>query len=103
MWYYIDSKNCILGSNPNDMSKNSGWIENGKVIDSLTDENGIALYKLVGGEVVKREQEEMIVSDPVKTEPERSLEDRVAEIETLVKGTPTYGELLEAVNILLGE
>lgn len=32
-----------------------------------------------------------------------TLESRVTEIESLVKGTPTYGELLEAVNILLGE
>ena len=41
--------------------------------------------------------------DYEKNAAELTLEDRVAEIETLVKGTPTYGELLEAVNILLGE
>ena len=41
--------------------------------------------------------------DYEKNAAEPTLEDRVAEIETLVKGTPTYGELLEAVNILLGE
>ena len=41
--------------------------------------------------------------DYEKTVAEPTLETRVAEIETLVKGTPTYGELLEAVNILLGE
>ena len=41
--------------------------------------------------------------DYEKNAVEPTLEDRVAEIETLVKGTPTYGELLEAVNILLGE
>ena len=32
-----------------------------------------------------------------------SLETRVTEIESLVKGTPSYGDLLEAVNVLLGE
>ena len=33
----------------------------------------------------------------------KTLENRVSDIESLVKGTPSYGELLEAVNILLGE
>ena len=103
MWYYINDKNHVVGSNPNDMSNNSGWIENSKIVDNLTDENGIALYELNDGEITLREKEEVSVVNPVEADSERSLEDRVAEIETLVKGTPTYGELLEAVNILLGE
>jgi len=37
------------------------------------------------------------------TDTAKTLEDRVSDIESLVKGTPSYGELLEAVNILLGE
>ena len=41
--------------------------------------------------------------DAEKNAAEPTLEDRVESIEALVKGTPTYGELLEAVNILLGE
>lgn len=32
-----------------------------------------------------------------------TLEERLAAVEAVVKGTPSYGELLEAVNILLGE
>lgn len=36
-------------------------------------------------------------------EPVATTEQRIADLETLVKGTPSYGELLEAVNILLGE
>lgn len=36
-----------------------------------------------------------------KNAAEPTLEERVADIEALVKGTPTYGELLEAVNLLL--
>ena len=32
-----------------------------------------------------------------------TIEERLAQMEELVKGTPSYGELLEAVNILLGE
>ena len=39
--------------------------------------------------------------DAEKSIEEPTMEDRVAKIETLVMGTPTYGELLEAVNILL--
>ena len=41
--------------------------------------------------------------DAERNAAEPTLEQRVSEIETLVKGTPTYGELLEAVNILLEE
>ena len=32
-----------------------------------------------------------------------TIDERLAAVETVVNGTPTYGELLEAVNILLGE
>ena len=39
--------------------------------------------------------------DAERNAAEPTLERRVSEIETLVKGTPTYGELLEAVSILL--
>ena len=39
--------------------------------------------------------------DKNATEP--TLEERLASVEAVVKGTPSYGELLEAVNILLGE
>jgi len=35
--------------------------------------------------------------------PPPTIEERLEELETVVKGTPSYGELLEAVNILLGE
>jgi len=39
----------------------------------------------------------------VNAEKPQTLEDRLAKVETLVSGTPSYGELLEAVNILLEE
>ena len=32
-----------------------------------------------------------------------TLDERLTAVEAVVKGTPSYGELLEAVNILLGE
>ena len=31
----------------------------------------------------------------------QTIEERIADLESVVQGTPTYGELLEAVNILL--
>jgi len=37
----------------------------------------------------------------VNAEKSQTLEDRLAKVETLVSGTPSYGELLEAVNLLL--
>ena len=35
--------------------------------------------------------------------PPPTIEERLEELEAVVNGTPSYGELLEAVNILLGE
>lgn len=35
--------------------------------------------------------------------PPPTVEERIAGLEAVVNGTPSYGELLEAVNILLGE
>ena len=35
--------------------------------------------------------------------PPPTIEERLEELEAVVKGTPSYGELLEAVNILLEE
>jgi len=35
--------------------------------------------------------------------PPPTIDERLAAVEAVVKGTPSYGELLEAVNILLGE
>ena len=33
----------------------------------------------------------------------QTIEERITNLESVVQGTPSYGELLEAVNILLGE
>lgn len=41
--------------------------------------------------------------DYEKNAAEPTLEERLASVEAVVNGTPSYGELLEAVNILLGE
>lgn len=104
MWYYINEKNHICGRNANDMSGNSGWIENSNVIVSLNDENGAPLYEFAEGKIIKRTQTEIESNSPEQlTLTEPTLEERIASVEAVVKGTPSYGELLEAVNILLGE
>ena len=41
--------------------------------------------------------------DACKSESTPTIDERLAAVEAVVSGTPTYGELLEAVNILLGE
>jgi hypothetical protein len=41
--------------------------------------------------------------DAITIESAPTIDERLAAVETVVKGTPSYGELLEAVNILLGE
>ena len=68
----------------------------------MTDYNGTPLFKFDGAKVVARTQEEMDADKPVIV-PIPTLDERLAEVEAVVKGTPSYGELLEAVNILLGE
>lgn len=103
----VDKQGCVTGVCPDNLTGGDGWhwMET-KLMpsDNLEDANGIALYKLVDGVVVKRTQEELSADLPaIVVEPEPTLETRVEEIEALVKGTPTYGELLEAVNLLLGE
>lgn len=75
---------------------------NGVVNPPLFDPNGVPLYKLDGAQVVERTQAELDMNKPVVT-PLPTFEERLAAVEKLVKGTPSYGELLEAVNVLLGE
>ena len=41
--------------------------------------------------------------DASKAESTPMIDERLAAVEAVVSGTPSYGELLEAVNILLGE
>ena len=60
-------------------------------------------YTVVDGTVSARTEEDKAhdpYSDPIET---ITLEQRVQAVEAVVKGTPSYGELLEAVNTLLGE
>lgn len=75
---------------------------NGVINPSLTDYNGVPLYKFYGDRVVERTKEELDADKPVVV-PMPTIDERLAEFEAIVKGTPSYGELLEAVNILLGE
>ena len=75
---------------------------NGVINPPMTDYNGVALYKWDGKQVVARTQEELDADKPVIV-PVPTIDERLAAVESVVKGTPSYGELLDAVNILLGE
>ena len=75
---------------------------NGVINPPMMDYNGTALYKYDGEQVVTRTQEELDADKPVVI-PVPTIDERLAAVEAVVKGTPSYGELLEAVNILLGE
>ena len=103
MWYYISDKNHVVGSNPNDMSGNSGWVKNSKIIDNLTDKNGIALYELNDGEIVLRSQEEIPAVDVTQADSLPTLEERITKVEAVIDGAPPLVEMIEALNILLGE
>ena len=75
---------------------------NGVINPPMMDMNGVPIYKFDGKQVVARTQAELDADKPVIA-PTPTFEERLAAVEELVKGTPSYGELLEAVNILLGE
>ena len=75
---------------------------NGVINPPLTDYNGVPLYKFDGKQVIERTKLELESDKPVIV-PVPTIEERLAQVEAVVKGTPSYGELLEAVNILLGE
>ena len=74
----------------------------GVVNPPMTDYNGAPLYKFIAEKVIERTQTELDADKPVIV-PVPTIDERLAAVEAVVKGTPSYGELLEAVNILLGE
>lgn len=54
-WVYTDDRGRVLGSNPNDMSGNSGWHGvTGPVPELLLSPEGVPRYKLADGEVIER-------------------------------------------------
>lgn len=59
-------------------------------------------YTVLEGIVAARTEEDK-ARDPHSDYVRDTIEYRLDQIEAVVKGTPSYGELLEAVNILLGE
>lgn len=75
---------------------------NGVINPPMTDYSGVPLYKFDSGKVVIRAQAELDADKPVVVRIP-TIDERLAAVEAVVKGTPSYGELLESVNILLGE
>lgn len=74
----------------------------GVINPPMTDYNGVPLYSFDGKKVFAR-TELQIKADKPAAVPTPTIDERLAAVEAVVKGTPSYGELLEAVNILLGE
>ena len=75
---------------------------NGVINPPMTDYNGVSLYSFDGKKVVARTKLQLEADKPIVISVQ-TIDERLAQVEELVKGTPSYGELLEAVNILLGE
>ena len=68
MWIYVD-KNLVLGTNPNDMSGNTGWIlYDGEIAEPLFDGYGIPLYAYENGVLRERSEEERASDRPVRME-----------------------------------
>ena len=80
-----DAQGRVTGVCPDHLTGGDGWawIEtNLAPTDNLTDERGIALYKMVGGNVVARVQAE-VDADAPKSEPTApTVEERLAAVES---------------------
>ena len=88
MWVYLDEQDRVCSVNAGNMAGNSGWTEAdvALTVDSdLTDEKGAALYRLIGGELVTRSEDERRADWP---------ED---------PGPSDQEQMVEAAMILLGE
>jgi hypothetical protein len=60
MYIYLDSKNRIIGWNPNDMTGNTGWYKTDEIIPvDIFTIDGIPFLKFVSGQVVKRTEAEI--------------------------------------------
>ena len=86
MWYYIDSKNSILGSNPNDMIGNTGWVKLGCVITDLANADGVPVYKAVDGKAVNRTNAEIKADTPVAPEPPVTMDEVLSVLEAALNG-----------------
>lgn len=72
----------------------------GVINPPMRDGLGAPLYKAVGGKIQERTETEKS-TDTMPVIQTVTIEERLQAVEQLVKGTPSYGELLEAVNLLL--
>lgn len=88
LWLYTDDDGRLQGMNPNDMSGNTGWQEavdasllgDDPMSKPVTDERGIALYRVAQGVVMARTQEEMD-ADYIPSDPQPTPDERMAALE----------------------
>lgn len=84
MWYYVDSTFSIIGSNSNDMSGNTGWEKIDCEIIDLYNTDGVPLYKIINGKLIKRGMDEILgrVGTEQIIEQTASIEDRTSALES---------------------
>ncbi len=68
MYVSVDDAGRINGTNPNDMSGNTGWYSISNTIgDNITEEHGVPIYKYSNGKAVKRTKAEIAADIPDDT------------------------------------
>lgn len=86
MWIYV-SNNLILGTNPNDMTGNTGWVEyDGEIAEPLFDEYDVAMYAYENGVIRERTEEEREAERPVPQPPQPTVTELEAMLNALIRG-----------------
>lgn len=71
MYVYIDARSRITAFNPNEMSGNTGWLEVPEIVmEPITEEHGVPIYKYKNGHCVARTAEEITADIPAPVDPE---------------------------------
>jgi hypothetical protein len=79
-----DAQERVTGVCPDNLTGGQGWVWIETDLtpdDNLTDERGIALYKIVNGAVVARTAEEIAADTPEPTTPEPTQDERIDQVE----------------------
>lgn len=80
-WIHVDDAGRVLATNPHNMAGNTGWNPfDGSAPGILYDDKGVPLYKLDGGKLIARTEEER-TADYVQQAEARSDAERLADLE----------------------
>lgn len=86
MWYCINDKNHVVGSNPNDMTGNTGWVKLDCAITDFANADGVPIYKVVDGKAVKRTSSEIQADTPAVPEPPLTMDEVLSVLEAALNG-----------------